>query len=271
MAKLGPGGEFVDRFARLLRAHGDDVDVVETRHDAVVRLARSSLLDDLGLPTRGVRRVERALGGHGCDGAAPARPHPSPRRGRRKLELASARPHAESDDGNPALHPGRRVLLTARSWQPACGRARRQWAERRRDAGGSRTGPTSARRRSSCRRRRPDADYKVRIFTPAEELSFAGHPTLGTCHAWLEAGGVARGGDVIVQECGAGLVPVKRDGERLAFAAPPRIKDGSRRPEHGREGRIVARHRARWTSSTRSGSTTDRAGSRSCSRASTRC
>ena len=72
----------------------------------------------------------------------------------------------------------------------------------------------------------PDADYKVRIFTPAEELSFAGHPTLGTCHAWLEAGGVARGGDVIVQECGAGLVPVKRDGERLAFAAPPRVKEG---------------------------------------------
>ena len=53
MAKLGPGGEFVDRFARLLRAHGDDVDVVETGADTVVRLARSSLLDDLGLPTEG--------------------------------------------------------------------------------------------------------------------------------------------------------------------------------------------------------------------------
>ena len=89
----------------------------------------------------------------------------------------------------------------------------------------------------------PDADYKVRIFTPAEELSFAGHPTLGTCHAWLEAGGVARGGDVIVQECGAGLVPMKRNGERLAFAAPPR-QGRSRRLEHGREGRIVARDRA---------------------------
>ena len=71
-----------------------------------------------------------------------------------------------------------------------------------------------------------DADYKVRIFTPAEELSFAGHPTLGTCHAWLEAGGAPRGADVIVQECGAGLVSVKRDGGRLAFAAPPRIKEG---------------------------------------------
>jgi PhzF family phenazine biosynthesis protein len=72
----------------------------------------------------------------------------------------------------------------------------------------------------------PDADYKVRIFTPAEELSFAGHPTLGTCHAWLEAGGSPRDAEVIVQECGAGLVPVKRDGQRLAFAAPPRIKEG---------------------------------------------
>jgi PhzF family phenazine biosynthesis protein len=72
----------------------------------------------------------------------------------------------------------------------------------------------------------PEADYKVRIFTPAEELAFAGHPTLGTCHAWLEAGGTPNDANVIVQECGVGLVPVKRDGERLAFGAPPRIKTG---------------------------------------------
>ena len=52
------------------------------------------------------------------------------------------------------------------------------------------------------------ADYHVRIFTPERELPFAGHPTLGTCHAWLEAGGEAK--DVIVQECGAGLVPIRR-------------------------------------------------------------
>jgi PhzF family phenazine biosynthesis protein len=71
-----------------------------------------------------------------------------------------------------------------------------------------------------------EADYKVRIFTPAEELPFAGHPTLGTCHAWLEAGGTPRDGNVIVQECGAGLVRVTREGERLAFGAPPRIKTG---------------------------------------------
>src|SRR4051794_28529557 len=70
------------------------------------------------------------------------------------------------------------------------------------------------------------ADYRVRIFTPVAELPFAGHPTLGTCHAWLEAGGKPRNGDVIVQECQAGLVAIRRDAGRLAFAAPPLIHDG---------------------------------------------
>jgi PhzF family phenazine biosynthesis protein len=65
------------------------------------------------------------------------------------------------------------------------------------------------------------ADYRVRIFTPGAELSFAGHPTLGSCHAWLEAGGKPRGRDFIVQECKVGLVKLRRDGQRLAFAAPP--------------------------------------------------
>ncbi|HMP11499.1 PhzF family phenazine biosynthesis protein, partial [Hydrogenophaga sp.] len=69
------------------------------------------------------------------------------------------------------------------------------------------------------------ADYRVRIFCPGRELPFAGHPTLGSCHAWLEAGGVPRG-EHIVQECGVGLVKIKPDGERLAFAAPPLIKSG---------------------------------------------
>jgi PhzF family phenazine biosynthesis protein len=64
-----------------------------------------------------------------------------------------------------------------------------------------------------------EADYRVRIFTPMSELPFAGHPTLGACHAWLEAGGVPQG-ETIVQECGAGLVRIRRDGTRLAFAAP---------------------------------------------------
>jgi PhzF family phenazine biosynthesis protein len=65
------------------------------------------------------------------------------------------------------------------------------------------------------------ADYRVRIFTPGAELSFAGHPTLGSCHAWLQAGGKPRGRDFIVQECKVGLVRIRRDGQRLAFAAPP--------------------------------------------------
>jgi PhzF family phenazine biosynthesis protein len=72
----------------------------------------------------------------------------------------------------------------------------------------------------------PGADYRVRIFTPGSELPFAGHPTLGTCHAWLAAGGTPGGADVIVQECGAGLVPVRRTGYGLAFAAPPLLRSG---------------------------------------------
>ncbi|GIG56933.1 phenazine biosynthesis protein PhzF [Longispora fulva] len=71
----------------------------------------------------------------------------------------------------------------------------------------------------------PAADYRVRIFTPTTELPFAGHPTLGTCHAWLEAGGVAAS-DVVVQECGAGLVRVRRTADGLAFAAPPLLRSG---------------------------------------------
>jgi PhzF family phenazine biosynthesis protein len=71
----------------------------------------------------------------------------------------------------------------------------------------------------------PDADYAVRIFCPGRELPFAGHPTLGSCHAWLESGGRPRG-DVVVQECGVGLVRIRRDGTRLAFAAPPLKKSG---------------------------------------------
>lgn len=70
------------------------------------------------------------------------------------------------------------------------------------------------------------ADYWVRIFTPTNELPFAGHPTLGTCHAWLGAGGRPRNPDVIKQECGAGLVAVRRTGAGLAFAAPPLLRSG---------------------------------------------
>jgi len=71
----------------------------------------------------------------------------------------------------------------------------------------------------------PEADYRVRIFCPGRELPFAGHPTLGTAHAWLQAGGRPRG-EHLVQECGVGLVPIRIDGARLAFAAPPLRRDG---------------------------------------------
>ena len=68
----------------------------------------------------------------------------------------------------------------------------------------------------------PGADYALRIFTPGGELPFAGHPTLGSCHAWLEAGGKPRRNDEIVQQCGVGRVRIRRtEGGRLAFAAPP--------------------------------------------------
>jgi PhzF family phenazine biosynthesis protein len=70
-----------------------------------------------------------------------------------------------------------------------------------------------------------DADYAVRIFCPGRELPFAGHPTLGSCHAWLQAGGKPQR-EFIVQECGVGLVRIRRDGARLAFAAPPLKRSG---------------------------------------------
>ncbi len=65
------------------------------------------------------------------------------------------------------------------------------------------------------------ADYRVRIFTPGGELPFAGHPTLGSCHSWLQAGGQPKSREFIVQECAQGLVRLRREGTRLAFAAPP--------------------------------------------------
>ncbi|MFM5907747.1 MAG: PhzF family phenazine biosynthesis protein [Novosphingobium sp.] len=72
----------------------------------------------------------------------------------------------------------------------------------------------------------PAADYRVRIFYPAGELPFAGHPTLGSAHAWLAAGGVPRGPGTIAQECGVGLVEVRQEDARLAFRAPPLIRSG---------------------------------------------
>lgn len=72
----------------------------------------------------------------------------------------------------------------------------------------------------------PEADYRVRIFTLSRELPFAGHPTLGTCHVWLEAGGRPRVPARIVQECGAGLITVRQGEKGLAFAAPPQLRSG---------------------------------------------
>lgn len=77
----------------------------------------------------------------------------------------------------------------------------------------------------------PDADYRVRIFTLEREMPFAGHPTLGSCHAWLAAGNRPKKANEIVQECGAGLVVIRRDGERLSFAAPPLIRSGAPSPD----------------------------------------
>jgi predicted PhzF superfamily epimerase YddE/YHI9 len=72
----------------------------------------------------------------------------------------------------------------------------------------------------------PEGDYRVRIFTPTEELPFAGHPTLGSAHAWLANGGKARDTATIVQECGVGHVRVRHDDLGLAFAAPPLLRGG---------------------------------------------
>jgi PhzF family phenazine biosynthesis protein len=69
-----------------------------------------------------------------------------------------------------------------------------------------------------------EADYQLRIFTPSRELSFAGHPTLGSCHAWLEAGGRPRQPGLVVQQCGVGLIRIRRLEAGLAFAAPPVLR-----------------------------------------------
>jgi PhzF family phenazine biosynthesis protein len=71
----------------------------------------------------------------------------------------------------------------------------------------------------------PRADYRLRIFTTLDELPFAGHPTLGSCHAWLESGGAPQG-EEIIQQCAVGLVRIRRQGRRLAFLAPPLLRSG---------------------------------------------
>lgn len=77
----------------------------------------------------------------------------------------------------------------------------------------------------------PAADYRVRIFTPVGELPFAGHPTLGACHAWLAAGGKPRTPGVVLQQCGVGLVRIRAHDSRLAFAAPGLRRTGLLEPD----------------------------------------
>lgn len=83
----------------------------------------------------------------------------------------------------------------------------------------------------------PDADYRVRIFTPAGELPFAGHPTLGTCHVWLASNEGSEKNDII-QQCDAGLIHIRNIGGRLAFAAPALVRQGS--IDSGLLGRVCA-------------------------------
>lgn len=72
-----------------------------------------------------------------------------------------------------------------------------------------------------------DADYRLRIFSPRGELTFAGHPTLGSAHAWLEAGGMAKSEGRVIQECGIGLVELRMRDKELAFKAPALLRSGS--------------------------------------------
>ena len=110
----------------------------------------------------------------------------------------------------------------------------------------------------------PGADYRVRIFTPGGELPFAGHPTLGSCHAWLERGGVPKAPREVVQQCGVGLVRIRLEAgrDRVRRAAASSAPRSTRRLSMPCLPRSACRARA-W--SPRSGCATDRTGSASCS------
>lgn len=91
----------------------------------------------------------------------------------------------------------------------------------------------------------PEADYRVRIFTLDREMPFAGHPTLGSCHAWLSTGRIPKKEAQIIQECGAGLVPIQRHHGRLSFAAPPLTRSGAPTRDELGEARRLLRIEAR--------------------------
>ena len=116
----------------------------------------------------------------------------------------------------------------------------------------------------------PAADYRVRIFTPGGELPFAGHPTLGSCHAWLERGGVPKAAGRVVQQCGVGLVDIRAEAGRTAFAAPP-LRMSEVEPPLLAEVLQRAGAGAAARSSLRNGSTTVRAGSACCCATPRRC
>ena len=158
------------------------------------------------------------------------RASPAPRCSRSSRPTATGRccrsdRRATATDAHAPLQPGRRLLRRAAARQPGRGGARRRrrhrrarWRVRPLDQPLGDDLPAAA-------RPTPGADYRLRIWTPGGELPFAGHPTLGSAHAWLEAGGVPRRADEVVQECGAGLVRIRR-GERLSFGAPPLLRSG---------------------------------------------
>ena len=166
------------------------------------------------------------------------------------------------DRPGAALPPGRCLQRRAVARQPARGRPRRRRADRRAD-GAVRALDEPLRDHLPVHADRPGRRLPGADLDDGGELPFAGHPTIGSAHAWLEAGGVPRG-DAIVQECGAGLVDVRRS-PRLGFAAPPLRALGAGRGRPAGADRDRARHRRRRGRRTWRGSTTAPAGSASTS------
>ena len=206
---------------------------------------------------------QRALPAEGRDDHGHRRiAYPAPLAARRAAEEARAwhtRRHAAR------VRPGRRVHHRARPREPARRRARRLGAGHDARCAGSPAGPTSPRRPSCLPPDDPGADYRVRIFTPDDELPFAGHPTLGSVPR-VAGGGrrPARPGPGDRRQCGAGLVDIRRAGDELAFAAPPLAAVRDRSTRRPRGDRRFAGDRPRGPSSTRRGATTGPAGSSSC-------
>ena len=153
------------------------------------------------------------------------------------------------------LHAGGRTRAIR---SPSCSTARASAARR---CSTSRTGRISRRRPSSCRRPRPRPTTGCASSRRRSRRPFAGHPTLGTCHAWLAHGGRRSSADVIVQECGVGLVPVRPIEAGLAFAAPPLLRSGPARGSTRRSGSPASSASTGARSWTRRGPTTGCRGS----------